>query len=43
MSIDTVAAVASDYTNRFAPESSWRLGDAIRHVNSAIFALGGEA
>jgi predicted TIM-barrel fold metal-dependent hydrolase len=41
--IDALAAVAADYPNRFAPEPSWRLGNAIRHVNRAIAALGGEA
>lgn len=41
--IDTLAAVAADYPNRFAPEPSWRLGNAIGHVNGAITALGGEA
>jgi hypothetical protein len=37
--MSTVAAVASDYANGFAPEPSWRLGYALRHVNSAIAAL----
>jgi hypothetical protein len=41
--IDTLAAVADDYPNRFAPEPSWRLGNALRRVNSAIAALGGDA
>ena len=40
--IDTLAAVAADYPNRFAPEPSWRLGNAIRHVNGAIAVLGSE-
>jgi hypothetical protein len=38
--IDTLAEVTADYPNRFAPEPSWRLGNAIRHVGTA---LGGEA
>jgi hypothetical protein len=41
--IDTLAEVTAHYPNRFAPEPSWRLGNALRHVNSAIAALGGDA
>jgi len=40
--IDTFAAIAADYPSRFAPEPPWRLGNAIRHVNNVIAALGGE-
>jgi hypothetical protein len=41
--IDSLVVVAADYPNRFPPEPSWRLGYALRHVNSAIAALGGLA
>jgi hypothetical protein len=40
--IDALAEVAADYPSRVAPQPSWRLGNAIRHVNTAIAALGGE-
>ena len=40
--IDTLAEVAAEYPNRFVPEPSWRLGNAIRRANNAIAALGGE-
>jgi hypothetical protein len=40
--IDSFAAVAADYPGRFRSAPSWRLGNAIRHVNRAIAALGGE-
>jgi predicted TIM-barrel fold metal-dependent hydrolase len=40
--IETLAEVAADYPNRFAPEPSWRLDNAIRYVNNAIAALGVE-
>jgi hypothetical protein len=39
---NTSAEAAGDYPNRFAPEPSCRLDNAIRYVNGAIAVLGGE-